>query len=116
LSFYDWGWGAQIQVLGQSSCILIGFNKSLVALNYVTHAEVFRKEFWSPFDEYVIREPSELIVVICMSDAYVLDYTGKVVNEAGFPGVITNWEIFGDRLYVEIDHEMKSGLFLGRER
>ena len=115
LAYGGYGTKPQLQVLDQSTTILIGFDATIVAIDYTTHTQLFRSECFVLFHEYYYMKALGVIIVTCELDMYVIDTAGNRIWGVGFRDIGTDYKICGDILHIttiegwEFDYEILTG-------
>lgn len=94
LAYYFHGIDSQVLQVKNTFKIIIGFEETIMALDYDVGTELFHKETISPF--YELLETKYCIIAVFELDIYVFDLALNQKWSSGFRDIIINHQILGD--------------------
>jgi outer membrane protein assembly factor BamB len=114
LMYHDDGVKPQIYVHAPETILIVGFNLVVIAIDYTTGKEYFRKERLTPIYEYMVFDDLGVILVVCQMNIYALNRAGKQIWTIGFRDDIVDYKVDGHYLFVE-DESGLAGRFTIKE-
>jgi len=100
--YYDHGMKPQIIFQNDNPLLLLGFDKRVIYLNYLTKQTLVEKECLSLFYEFIEVRSCNLIIAVSELDVCAVDYNGKIIWSAGFRDVVEDYHrLHDDKLFVK---------------
>jgi len=94
LAYCNYGVEPQILLVKSKNNLLIGFEETVIGLDYTTQIEIFRKKDISPFYEFITTKYCILAVFELGIYAYNMELTQ--IWSLGFRDVVVNYHVVND--------------------
>ncbi|MCL1924403.1 MAG: hypothetical protein FWF50_02340 [Defluviitaleaceae bacterium] len=91
VAYYHHGINSSIVKLKTKNIIFLGFEQSLIEIDFKQHLEMHSKNLNSIFYEFI--ETDTKLLAICELDIIAFDFDGKIVWETSFMDIVENYEI-----------------------